>query len=600
MKKIALILIAIFMVNIANAGGHFSNLPVSKQSLISASTVNTNPSVNPLKVKDVLTTYTITVTSTPPNGGYAFGSGTFNANQSCSVHAFPASGFNFAGWSENGNIVSIDTNYIFILTANRNLTAVFTPILYTITTIGNPTFGGTTTGGGTFTYGQSCTVNAIADTGFAFVNWTGNGAVLSSNANYTFSVYSSRNLIANFTTNPYTINITANPSNGGSVFGGGTFAAGQTCTLIASSNNNYTFANWTENGNVVSTSTSYQFTVNSNRNLVANFTSATFTVTTSSMPVNGGNTYGGGTFYYNQPCVVNATNSNGYTFVNWTINGQVVSFDSIYSFNVDTNMNLVANFSTNPIFITASVSPVNAGNIQGGGMYALNQSCNLIAHPATGYSFANWTENGNTVSTYYHYPFTVTANRNLVAHFNALPTCSAQFTLVPDSTLLHHYFIINNATGAAPLHYVWSWGDGTSDSVAYPSHTYAASGNYNICLTITDALSCSAIFCYNASLQKSTNTIISLQVIQGGVGIRPEKTENQLRIYPNPAKDNLSIESNFKSEQNLDIVNLIGQSVFTTKIYGNTTIDVSALPKGIYFLRLNTNKETVVKKFVKE
>jgi hypothetical protein len=263
-------------------------------------------------------------------------------------------------------------------------------------------------------------------------------------------------------------------------------------------------------------------------------------------------------------------------------------------------MHLVANFSTNPIIITTSASPANGGSCQGGGMYALNQICMLIAQPATGYSFANWTENGNIVSSYFQYPFTVTANKNIVAHFNVLPSCSAQFTLVPDSTVLHHYFIINNASGAAPLHYFWSWCDGSYDSIAYPTHTYAASGYYNICLTIYDALGCSASYCYNSNLLKSTNNIISIEVIQEGVGIKPEKTSNQLRIYPNPTKDKLSIESNSNDIQSINIVNLIGQSLYTAVISGNATIDVSSFPKGVYFLRLNTNKETVVKKFVKE
>lgn len=45
--------------------------------------------------------------------------------------------------------------------------------------------------------------------------------------------------------------------------------------------------------------------------------------------------------------------------------------------------------------------------------------------------------------------------------------CMADFTLVPDTSLLQHYFIINNAVGIAPIQYVWNWGDGTSqDSIA--------------------------------------------------------------------------------------------------------------------------------------
>ena len=70
----------------------------------------------------------------------------------------------------------------------------------------------------------------------------------------------------------------ANPSNAGSVSGGGSYTYGQTCTVTASANNGYAFTNWTENGSQVSTNASYSFTVTGNRNLVANFAQNTHTI----------------------------------------------------------------------------------------------------------------------------------------------------------------------------------------------------------------------------------------------------------------------------------------------------------------------------------
>jgi hypothetical protein len=69
-----------------------------------------------------------------------------------------------------------------------------------------------------------------------------------------------------------TITVSASPGAGGTVSGGGTFAAGSSRTVTATANSNYSFTSWTENGNVVSSSSSYNFILNSNRNLVANFT----------------------------------------------------------------------------------------------------------------------------------------------------------------------------------------------------------------------------------------------------------------------------------------------------------------------------------------
>ena len=99
-------------------------------------------------------------------------------------------------------------------------------------------------------------------------------------------------------TQQYTINVSANPNIGGSVTGGGTYNQGQSCTVTATPNASYTFTNWTENGNVVSTQASYTFVVNGNRNLVANFTAQTqnYTISVSAAPRDGGTVMGGGTY----------------------------------------------------------------------------------------------------------------------------------------------------------------------------------------------------------------------------------------------------------------------------------------------------------------
>ena len=108
-------------------------------------------------------------------------------------------------------------------------------------------------------------MNATAATGYTFTNWTENGSVVSNNANYTFTVEGNRNLVAHFTAITYTITVTANPSNSGTVTGGGTYNHGQSCTVIATSTDGYTFLNWTENGSVVSNNANYTFTVTGNR-----------------------------------------------------------------------------------------------------------------------------------------------------------------------------------------------------------------------------------------------------------------------------------------------------------------------------------------------
>ena len=59
----------------------------------------------------------------------------------------------------------------------------------------------------------------------------------------------------------YEITATANSDEWGAVTGGGTYEEGSTCTLTATPADGYAFVNWTKDGEVVSTESTYSFTV---------------------------------------------------------------------------------------------------------------------------------------------------------------------------------------------------------------------------------------------------------------------------------------------------------------------------------------------------
>ena len=106
------------------------------------------------------------------------------------------------------------------------------------------------------------------------MNWTENGTAVSSDATYSFTVTADRDLVANFSETQqtyYTINVTANPTNGGIVTGANSYVEGATATLTATANEGYVFTNWTKNGTVVSTDATYTFTVTEAGDYVANF-----------------------------------------------------------------------------------------------------------------------------------------------------------------------------------------------------------------------------------------------------------------------------------------------------------------------------------------
>ena len=72
-------------------------------------------------------------------------------------------------------------------------------------------------------------------------------------------------------TEPVNITVSASPTYGGTVSGGGEYQFGETCTLTAVPNSGYTFIGWTENGVVVTNDLTYIFTATADRDLVANF-----------------------------------------------------------------------------------------------------------------------------------------------------------------------------------------------------------------------------------------------------------------------------------------------------------------------------------------
>lgn len=225
-----------------------------------------------------------------------------------------------------------------------------------------------------------------------------------------------------FTTIPE-IKLTSSPTAGGTTSGAGKFAQGSVTSVTAMPNTGFVFTNWTENAIVVSTSSSYQFTMAGNRTLVANFAPVipgSFAVVLSSAPVAGGVTGGSGSYIAGSTVATTATPAAGYTFVNWTEGGTVVSASSNYQFVLSANRTLVANFKVIPasqLALILSSSPAAGGSTSGSGSYAAGTSVTATAAPNVGYSFANWTENGNVVSTSPAYTFALSASRTLVANF---------------------------------------------------------------------------------------------------------------------------------------------------------------------------------------
>jgi hypothetical protein len=67
------------------------------------------------------------------------------------------------------------------------------------------------------------------------------------------------------------VDTSASPLDGGTTTGTGVYTNGSSVTVVARPNPTFDFVNWTDNGTVVSTNSSYEFSIEVNRSLVANF-----------------------------------------------------------------------------------------------------------------------------------------------------------------------------------------------------------------------------------------------------------------------------------------------------------------------------------------
>lgn len=198
-------------------------------------------------------------------------------DSTATVVATPSIGYSFKGWTtavpsteENLEFVSRDTTFE---TAEMGISglhyyAVFGINRYTVTvnaaynTAGNyETFtpgnnGGTVTGGGIVTHGQSATFEATPATGYNFDGWYNGDVEVSTNSTYSATITSDTALTARFAISKYTITTTAisNYANDPERFDGnplaGTFEGskeyyyGQQTEIKAVANPGYVFIGW--------------------------------------------------------------------------------------------------------------------------------------------------------------------------------------------------------------------------------------------------------------------------------------------------------------------------------------------------------------------
>lgn len=227
----------------------------------------------------VLAEFTVELVASPENGGRVDGGGTFRDGSTVTIVASPNDGYAFIGWYKEGESEPFSTNTVFTyeLGEDRVYTARFEQVI-SVGAIAEPADAGTVSqsGDGSYFSGDSVTVSATPQEGYAFVGWydgTGASDPVSTENDYTFAVTTPVSLIARFSPQ-YTLHVNISPEDTGTITGSGTYSGGSIVTLQAIPYDDYRFIGWvqpTDPDRILSTDESYTFNLEGDVTLTATF-----------------------------------------------------------------------------------------------------------------------------------------------------------------------------------------------------------------------------------------------------------------------------------------------------------------------------------------
>lgn len=430
--------------------------------------------------------------------------------------------------------------------------------------------------------GSQVTLTATPAGNSHFVQWLEDGDLLSDQEVVTITMNANRTITAVFALNQYQVGLSSVPEGIGNQTGAGTYAHGQVATISTTQPEGYTFIHWKEGSTIFSTSPSFQFEVTADRAFTAYFGVNQYEVTLEADPEEGGMVSGGGIFDFGTEITVTAEPAEGYDFGGWRMDGQVVATQLNYTFIVEEDVELVAKFNIRTYQISLSITPQGSGVVSGAGNYPHGTTATVSAAVYSGYQFVGWQESGDIVSTNNPYSFEVFGNRSLTAVLIStdktlvLAIDGLGTTYPPPGTYTHSINATVSVTAVANAgwHFV-EWNvDG--EIITQPA----------IEIVMTDNVDATAYFLESVSTNDLTG-------------------EEGFRVYPQPARDQLIIEwSRQAGPAVIEVYNLGGQQILSVSEeaiqQGNhqTTLDVSALQKGFYLLRITSQGNAFVRKIV--
>jgi len=117
--------------------------------------------------------------------------------------------------------------------------------------------------------------------------------------------------------------------------------------------------------------------------------------------------------------------------------------------------------------------------------------------------------------------------------------------------------------------------------------TLVPPGMYNVLITATD----------NGTPVATTTKSIPIHVQANTLGLK--EFENTFSIYPNPGYDKLNIQLNNGKQALVEVVDLLGNSVYAGEIGSTKSIDIAHLNAGIYVVKVTMDNQVSSTRFMK-
>ena len=263
---------------------------------------------------------------------------------------------------------------------------------------------------------------------------------------------------------------------------------------------------------------------------------------------------------------------------------------------IDSAGNLSEVFTLHPIQphkVVATVYPVGGGTVTGAGTFYCEATATLTAIPTTSYSFVNWTESGNPLSTNSSYSFTVTKDRTLTANFKFNSSDSLDFdtyaVIICDKVILLNLKKLEE-DGFDVIGCKW-FKNGIEQKDTHTNSEYSYSEGANLPLEKAPNYYQFLLNTKNYGELWSTKKII---IPSAKMLLCPEaETTNNLLVYPNPVLSGglLTLES-LVTDSPIYVYNYLGECVLKQNVTHHTTTITLNVPSGIYLIR---NDSKVVK-----